>query len=224
MSETIERLDYTKAPPGYNIVSDVDGYLFRDKGGNMYRSAGHHLGGDWRKDVALVKAWSHYKREHDPPGMMVEEVESVRAAILLLGLPIAMLDELEAPEIDGWGFTIGNQQWSADWNKVEARAAAWAWHDRRLALAARLARGFTIVTGPTTSAFVQVWPGCLAWTDEQAAEVECHMQAENDAANQGRDSGSRWPAVLPQPYDSEGGALIEAHARDKAAQERYADS
>ena len=61
-----------------------------------------------------------------------------------------------------------------------------------------------------------------------ARQVECHMQAENDAANHGRDSGSRWPAVLPQPYDpdedSEVGALIEAHARDKAAQGRYADS
>ena len=194
MSETIERLDYTKAPPGYNIVSDVDGYLFRDKGGNMYRSAGHHLGGDWRKDVALVKAWSHYKREHDPPGMMVEEVES------------------EAPEIDGWGFTVGNQQWSADWNKVEARAAAWAWHDRRLALSLRdeARLGFPIFT----------MAGYLALTD---AQVE---HAEANAIGHG-------PAPEPIDYaadlallgeDPEVGALIEAHARDKAAQERYADS
>ena len=54
MSETIERLDYTKAPPGYNIVSDVDGYLFRDKGGNMYRSAGHQVG-------ALIEAHARDK-------------------------------------------------------------------------------------------------------------------------------------------------------------------
>ena len=203
MSETIERLDYTKAPPGYNIVSDVDGYLFRDKGGNMYRSAGHHLGGDWRKDVALVKAWSHYKREHDPPGMMVEEVES------------------EAPEIDGWGFTVGNQQWSADWNKVEARAAAWTWHDRRHTLAER-----DKALHPNVKA---AFADYLAMSD-----ADCDL-AEKILTNDERRAAARGGccvgnatalAALDRAITrlEEVGALIEAHARDKAAQGRYADS
>jgi hypothetical protein len=60
----------------------------------------------------------------------------------------------------------GCDSWSADWDEAEARTAAWAWHDRRHALAA--------------NGLQWLWPACLTWTDDQVAEVE-HWLADSTA-------------------------------------------
>ncbi len=46
-----------------------------------------------------------------------------------------------------------------------SRSAAWAWHDRRHALAVAVEQGEEYGHAP-------LWPRCLTWTDEQVAEVE----------------------------------------------------
>lgn len=48
---------------------------------------------------------------------------------------------------------------------AEARAAAWAWYERRLALACR----HDVESGALLD---DPWPICLSWTDERMAAVE----------------------------------------------------
>ena len=107
----IERLDYSKPPPGYRVGR---------KGFCLYAQEGEHVGIVTRiassTAEALAAAWAHYKAEHDPPGMDVLETNDEYA--------------------DGWCFTVGEMLWSAEWSEVDARAAAWAWYDHRHAFAA----------------------------------------------------------------------------------------
>ena len=100
----------------------------------------------------ILAMWLRHKREHDPPDMTVAEVESV------------------VPEIDGWGFTVGNQQWSADWGNAEARAAAWVWYDRRRAIVLDINEQ-TCSGGKHLAAWMAL---ALAWTDAECAEVEAY--------------------------------------------------
>ena len=204
MSETIERLDYTKAPPGYRLVRDVDGFLFIDAGGKRHASAMHNLGGDWREDFALARAWAHYKREHDPPGFTVRGFRFGAGWVADVAVGIKPTAESTLVLVDDNGAVFVDA--------CAARVYAWAWHDRRHALSLRdeARLGFPIFT----------MAGYLALTD---AQVE---HAEANAIGHG-------PAPEPIDYaadlallgeDPEVGALIEAHARDKAAQGRYADS
>ena len=142
MTQETAWLDYTKAPHGF----EVNGQWWRTVTTKQSRWWGT-LGLD-----GVASAWSAVKEHHDPPGMEVEEVESV------------------VPEIDGWGFTVGNQQWSADWRESEARAAAWAWHDRRRAIVIDIdeqlcSRGNSLAAWMTLA---------IAWTDAECAEVEAY--------------------------------------------------
>lgn len=121
----IERLDYSKAPPG-------------SRGGDA----------DF-----ISHAWENgWKRHSDPPGLLVSQ---------RMGHPSRLVHKV--PE-------------------VEARAAAWTWYDRRLALADVLDLEYMrpLVDGGIT------WPRCLTWTDEQVAEVERWL----------RDSTAEMPEVL----------------------------
>ena len=99
----------------------------------------------------ILAMWLRHKREHDPPDMTVAEVESV------------------VPEIDGWGFTVGNQQWSADWGNAEARAAAWVWYDRRRAIVLDINE--QAGAGLNLPAMLSA---ALTWTDAECAEVEAY--------------------------------------------------
>lgn len=129
MSETIERLDYTKAPPGYRLVRDVDGFLFIDAGGKRHASAMHNLGGGWREDFALARAWAHYKREHDPPGFTVRGFRFGAGWVADVAVGIKPTAESTLVLVDDNGAVFVDA--------CAARVYAWAWHDRRHALAER---------------------------------------------------------------------------------------
>lgn len=125
----IPRLNYSKPPPGYTIVGDADepqvrsglALSSRDSGwvwvqGSITDGAPRCIGtNSWAE--ALAATWADYKAHNDPPGLDVAETND--------------------DDADGWGFTVGNAVWSADWDEAEARAAAWTWHDRRHTLAER---------------------------------------------------------------------------------------
>lgn len=115
-----------------------------------------------------------YKNENDPPGGKI------------------------VGHLDGWAFGFPNQDKEAigSYNMPhEARAAAWAWYDRRRALAARVdsllecevcgnrepqtgydaqpdAQPWCIECDREMVGFDNMWPDCLAWSDDQVAEVE----------------------------------------------------
>ena len=157
MSEAIERLDYTKAPPRYRLVRDVDGFLFIDASGKRHASAMHNLGGDWREDFALARAWAQYKREHDPPGMRTRPWG---------GGGWAVCYRLGVEQVPGPRSVIVQDDGSMWASETDARAAAWAWYDRRLAIAA----GFDALGSDPWP-----WPECLSWSDKQASTAELHL-------------------------------------------------
>ena len=88
-------------------------------------------------------AWAHYKAHNNPPGMRSDSY--------------------------GYGQDTVAQTWwvmhNLEADADAARAAAWAWYDRRLALADRLVVQFHEDQRPA-------WPHCLTWPDDQVAEVE----------------------------------------------------
>lgn len=55
---------------------------------------------------------------------------------------------------------------------AEARAAAWAWYERRLDLAVKLERLADFMLSIGTHTNFNPWPRGLTWTDEQVAGVE----------------------------------------------------
>jgi hypothetical protein len=54
-------------------------------------------------------------------------------------------------------------------SSAEARAAAWSWYERRLALLARLEVAEAVMR---TFIVDDLWPVILTWSDDQVAEVE----------------------------------------------------
>jgi len=117
---------------------------------------------------AIAAAWAHYEREHDPPG----------------------LETWEDPEYGWWFFGLGSDfEWYADLQaktgarqnpgaeRKDARCAAWAWYWRRVVLADALDNLSIRDFAGTRRSCLTRWPRCLAWSDEQVAEVE-HWIAE----------------------------------------------
>lgn len=90
----------------------------------------------------LTYAWSTYKAENDPPGMRS------RGAQVFVGARL-----------------VATQN---GWTRAQARGAAWAWYERRLALVTRPDFGQVFLEG----AQGPFWPRCLTWPDEQVASVE----------------------------------------------------
>lgn len=137
----VERLDDSKPPPGYSVDEQNDGWWWwvgDPEDGNTV-PLGIEL-------EALADAWAHYKARHDPPGMVIAHI---------WGGGFAWGPRVDSNEVafDEHGATADDDA---------ARAAAWAWYDRRLALAGRLGD----LDGVTN------WPAALNWSDEQVAEVE----------------------------------------------------
>lgn len=157
-AEGIERLDFSKPPPGYTVAwltHSSPEWVFRvDERDdfNQYDS----------EDKARSAAWAHYKARHDPPGMWTLYWEN----------------EDRVAQGYAWGYR-SEAAFGTEPTQDAARAAAWAWYERRLALAdllesedidrrltehhpeirtARLCRGW--------------WPVVLIWSDEQVAAVE----------------------------------------------------
>jgi hypothetical protein len=123
-----------------------------------------HMG--WPEDghFTLASAWAHYETRHDSPGMTLEPY---------------------------WATVSGSTRWDVQalgqcvarfYEEQKARAAAWAWYWRRVALADRVGRECSLVTEtlfrghnvglPSTRVPVEVWPCTLTWSEEQVVEVE----------------------------------------------------
>lgn len=137
----IQRLDYSKPPPGY-LVHDLndDGWWWRVDEPEDGCLSPHETEGE-----ALAAAWAHHKAHNDPPGLVVFwESDDKHFAPdgdgewhVYLGDPVDAL--IGAPSCWWKRCPAENRQVM----EAEARAAAWAWHDCRLALAERLRSGAT---------------------------------------------------------------------------------
>jgi hypothetical protein len=106
------------------------------------------------RKALLHAAWAHYKASNDPPGMAVEQVDTPRGDVKTRWW--------------SWLELVSNTRLSVAVSKVgesDARAASWAWYDRRLALANWLIVQFHEDQRPA-------WPHCLGWSDAAVAEVE----------------------------------------------------
>jgi len=158
-TETVERLDYSRLPPDYWVEQDA-GDPPSDAWGAYLRPLWTHET-EWEsawlahREDALAAAWAHYKERHDPPGMAVHHISWW---------------------VDGYLEETGGDGES----HAAARVAAWAWHDRRLALAERVEDARFEELGVSASASDEAarplrapsWPRCLTWSDAQVAEVE----------------------------------------------------
>lgn len=156
----IERLDYSKPPPGYT----VDGLWWSHPVPPRPRHP-HHIGPDDTRNVAkvaaadgLAAAWAHYKNRNDPPGLCIT-VD-----------PFTGDDEYWFAADPAPGVFAATMPGGPAENEAEARAAAWAWYDRRLALAERLRCALGDRLGRCDG--LDFWPVILTWSDEQVAEVE----------------------------------------------------
>lgn len=210
----IERPDYSKPPPGYRLVERsgvcIERWYFQRLGvGILGRSRKFDDEGD-----ALTAVWAHYKAEHDPPQFLItgdEEADAGGPGNAAWLLPTGLTSDSAIVYHDGHTST------------AEARGAAWAWYDRRLALAAALEGGcfcpecnsqeahVEAIDASTSSQpwcvecdvemgglFDDIWPRCLTWSDEQVAEVEHWLQ----------DSTAEMPEVLHSPDDEDGETII----------------
>jgi len=97
-------------------------------------------------------AWAHYKAHNNPPGMRSDSY--------------------------GYGQDTVAQTWwvmhNLEADADAARAAAWAWYDRRLVLADTIDAEAADVaaSGDEVVDMDAVWPRCLTWSDDQVSEVE----------------------------------------------------
>jgi len=244
----VQRLDYGKPPPGHTICGDADepqvraGIALSSRDSGWVWLPGPDSGGQQRVigvrswEEALADAWTHYKASHDPPGIVVIRVAD---------------DDRFAPDGDPPGRLVFGDEADGDVRKVAAwllvevclerwhdgyktttaaRAAAWAWHDRRLALAERLQCEACCSCGSRNTLTTAqpwcpecdlessgIWPHCLTWSDEQVTAVERWLV----------DSTAEMPEVLrvasPAPVPAPNQRLLDALAETagKALGEGY---
>lgn len=156
----IERLDFSKPPPGFEIRntsyedgdSEVGGY-----GVNIAEWS--WFSGDGCTDSAATEnacissAWEFFEEENDPPGMW----SGFRSVIPhtanfepMAGISISNINHLQLC-VDAIKYAY------PEGARAAGRAAAWAWYKRRVMVA----------EGD--------WPECLAWSDGylDSREVLC---------------------------------------------------
>ncbi len=155
----VARLDRTKPPPGYVVRPDMRGAFGPHPTGPGYEFAcGNLIRGSYDAEAeATAAAWAHYECEHDPPGMETFDYPGGGAVFGYVR--------------DGWP-----EQAPGGWDTRDAaRAAAWAWYWRRVAVGDVIVRE-QVGIGERWAAMPvppkRAWPRCLAWSDEQVAEVE----------------------------------------------------
>ena len=125
IAETVARLDYSKPPPGYAVAWRTHGAcewsLMSPEGIRLPRPANgcDDIAEYATQRLALTAAWAHYKTHNDPPGMSVDEVSGPDAAWR-------------------WCVSAAREHRGLRGTNPAARSAAWAWHDRRHALSARI--------------------------------------------------------------------------------------
>lgn len=160
----VQRFDRSKPPQGYNVGWSTHGtseWSFTSPAGARFprpASGIDDLAGFASEAEAIAAAWAQHQERNDPPGMPVEYVRPT--------------DPLWVAAHDGWWVyttVVGGMLclFRRD-DEASARAAAWAWYWRRVALADAL-----ICFDPRKVKWdPDVWPRCLAWSDEQVAAVE----------------------------------------------------
>lgn len=171
----VEKLDFSKPPPGYEVA--VDGEFSEFAGGGEtwgWTSEDGKCHGSIceSEEEAIDEGWEDFKAHSDPPGLEVYHEPEGQLGVWM----VRALDE------------AGH---FADFrSETEARAAAWAWYERRLALVERL---------EGEGVQLDMWPAALVWTDEECGECEAWpgMRALPDD----------FPAVLRRLAD--GGELPE---------------
>jgi len=151
--ETPIWLDYNKPPPGYRIDEQDDGEWDWSVGGDVPSDGNAHL--ITTESDALAAAWAHYKSEHDPPGMWSGQARG------------------EHP--GGYGFALMGSDHGhpieADFERIDdARAAAWAWHDRRRAIVVDI-NDQTCSGGRELAAWLA---RAIAWTEAECSEIEAY--------------------------------------------------
>ncbi len=159
----VQRLDRTQPPPGYEVVGTGGAsWAKRPRPARWsVRLNGQHLQFEQTKTWGIAAAWAHYEREHDPPGMWARLDSSTGGGLWGVG---------------SWWFTTSAE--------AAARAAAWAWYWRRAALAAEVERKTQVKIGGAwvdrrlLLSDVDVWPRCLAWSEEDVTTCEAWLKAE----------------------------------------------
>mgnify|MGYP000370159008 CR=1 FL=1 len=164
----VERLDYSKPPEGYEVshwsksgTADACGWYFYEDPSENATNGGDPKGS---YGEALEVAWVHYKASDDPSGCEVFGCGSMAGGRV----------------VRGWKFRFGIESNEVLYpDRAQARAAAWAWYDHRLALHWKFEDELTQVRlidhhpeVPTSVLCAGLWPRCLTWSDEQVAEVE----------------------------------------------------
>jgi hypothetical protein len=151
----IEMIDYSNPPPGHTLEAD------RDEHGDIEWDGLHET-----EVAALSAAWAHYKAEHDPPGLLVDELDPGWSFYVMMDSTRASLWSSSLPSPASYPVLAVGGPFSG---RPEARAAAWAWHDRRHALA----RDVADQLGEPDSA-TALLSKMLPWTDAECEEVEAY--------------------------------------------------
>ena len=168
----VQRLDYSRPPLGY-LVHDLndDGWWWRvdepeDGCTSPYETEAE----------TVAAAWAHYKAHNDPPGLSASEGIDIDDDWHGADLPwVVSYDPRLSSDPDVQQalreLSLSNVFWvectgALFGTEERARAAAWAWYDRRLAIAA----GFDAIGSDPWP-----WPECLSWSDKQASTAELHL-------------------------------------------------
>lgn len=155
----VERLDYSRPPPGYTVADELEG----DEPSWTVRFDGDVVDSGMTRERAFAFAWELYKAENDPPGMWIESGGFAEDDLVFWGV----------------GHERDDDNATASTSYGAARAAAWAWHDRRHALARMFEQAAEIMGRPAfPSDPAPAWADMLTWSDEQVAAVECWLAGD----------------------------------------------
>ncbi len=151
MTQETAWLDYDNEPPGYDVWVSM--------GNSGWQTGGVRVADN------IADAWSHYKREHDPPGMQVFVWPKEKASDPPTAWCVALRGKVHFA-----AFTEPEPDACRPDAETEARAHAWAWHDRRRAIVLDIDEQ-TCSGGKHLGAWMSI---AIAWTDAECAEVEAY--------------------------------------------------
>lgn len=194
----IQRLDYSKPPPGYAVFKN---------GARWYWSGGTSTWDAANQYSALVAAWADYKAHNDPPGgpesavdhsdlLLADFEREVRVAAWArydrrLAVHARVADD-PRHRIDFCG-SCGVENEPQDDDECPACGSTSClistWGEQQ-ADRYRTSERYT-ANDPSIDDASPTWPAILSWSDDQVAEVECWLI----------DSTVERPAVLDGPDD-----------------------
>lgn len=108
----------------------------------------------------LAEAWSAYKSCHEPPGLLVEWFQGRGCGEWTISY--------------GTGLVYNRRHDRREDGRKDTLAIAWAWYDRRH----QMIESILVHRGRGWMNLAR-WPQCLAWSDEQVAQIERWL---NDSA------------------------------------------